>query len=304
MKKEDLYLSMLDNIQDGVYFVDKNRMIQFWNKGAEKITGYKAEEIVGLNCHNTALNHIDEQGKPLCLVGCPLFATTIDGVIRTEKVFVRHKEGYRIPLVVNVYPIRENGEIIGSVEIFTQNSPKVYDDKLIEDLSGRAMYDSLTKLPNRSYLESFLGYRLAEYHRFGKQFAVLFGDIDHFRNFNNKYGHDIGDLVLTTMSKSLSQTIKKNDMFGRWGGEEFVGIFSINRSYEASIIAERIRALVENTEIPTADGKQLKVTISIGITISKHEDTQESILKRADELMYQSKKAGRNRISVDTVVRE
>lgn len=200
MTKEELYLSILDNIQDGVYYVDIHRKIKFWNKGAEQITGYQADEMLGLECSESKLNHIDEFGNHLCITGCPLFATNIDGVVRTERVFVRHKNGYRIPLLTTVYPIRENGVIVGSVEIFTRNSPKAYDDDLIENLSEKAMHDSLTKLPNRSYLESFLQYKFSEYQRFGKRFALLFVDIDHFRVFNNTYGHDVGDLVLTDIA--------------------------------------------------------------------------------------------------------
>ena len=80
MTKEELYLSILDNIQDGVYYVDIHRKIKFWNKGAEQITGYQADEMLGLECSESKLNHID-------------------GVVRTERVFVRHKNGYRIPLL-------------------------------------------------------------------------------------------------------------------------------------------------------------------------------------------------------------
>ena len=97
--KEELYLSILDNIQDGVYYVDIHRKIKFWNKGAEQITGYQADEMLGLECSESKLNHIDEFGNHLCITGCPLFATNIDGVVRTERVFVRHKNGYRIPLL-------------------------------------------------------------------------------------------------------------------------------------------------------------------------------------------------------------
>ena len=88
-------------------------------------------------------------------------------------------------------------------------------------------------------------------------------------------------------------------MFGRWGGEEFVGIFAINRDYEATIIAERIRYLVENTVITNTDGQELKVTISVGITTSRPQDTLKSMLKRADKLMYQSKQNGRNKVTTD-----
>lgn len=297
MTDQELYLNILNNLQDGVYFVDKKRNIKFWNKGAENITGYSKKEIVGKSCPTSNLNHIDEDGRPLCTVGCPLFATNIDGIVRTEKVFVRHKKGYRIPLVVKIFPIREGDEIIGSVEIFTPNSPTVYDDDLIEELSGSAMHDDLTKLPNRKYLESFFDYKLSEFKRFNQLFAVLFLDIDDFRKFNNNYGHDVGDLVLKNISKGISRVVKKEDLFGRWGGEEFVGIFTITKEYEATIIAERVRALVFNTNVTTDDGKKLRVTVSVGVTVVKDMDNINSIIKRADTLMYKSKEMGKNRVT-------
>ena len=88
-------------------------------------------------------------------------------------------------------------------------------------------------------------------------------------------------------------------MFGRWGGEEFVGIFNLNRDYEASVIAERIRRLVENTVITTPNGQELEVTISVGVTIVRQDDSLNSIVKRADQLMYQSKDNGRNKVTSD-----
>lgn len=301
MTKEQLYLHILNNLQDGVYFVDKGRRIVFWNRAAEKITGYSASEIVGKDCSTSNLNHIDEEGRPLCIVGCPLYATLVDGQARTHKVFVRHKDGYRIPIMVNIFPIVQNKEVVGAVEIFTQNSPTVYEDDLIEELTGKAMHDELTKLPNRAYLESFLSYKLDEFNRFGKKFAVLFSDIDNFRNFNNTYGHDVGDLVLKNISNTISKQIRKNDLFGRWGGEEMIGVYQINKSYEASIIAEKLRCLVQSTEVVTDKGEELSVTVSVGITVVRKGDTVESIVKRADEYMYTSKENGKNRVTVDKI---
>ncbi|MFQ9639578.1 MAG: PAS domain S-box protein, partial [Eisenbergiella sp.] len=190
MEINDLYLTIINNMTDGVYLVDLERRILFWNKAAETITGYCADEIVGRQCQDNLLNHIDEEGRPLCITGCPLFSAIIDGKQRREHVFVRHKDGYRIPILVNIFPLKKDGEIIGAIEIFSQNSPTIYEDNLVEHLSEIAMHDTLTKLPNRRYLESFLDYKLNEYQRFGRLFAVLFADIDDFSHFNNEYGHD------------------------------------------------------------------------------------------------------------------
>lgn len=298
MQMEQLYLTILNNLCDGVYFVDLTRKILFWNKGAEEITGYTSEEIVGKSCQDSQLNHIDDEGRPLCVVGCPLFATMIDGKQRKERVFVRHKEGHRIPILVNIFPVVENGEITGAIEIFTQDSPIVYEDNLVEHLSGIAMHDALTNLPNRRYLESFLKYKLDSYNRFNKLFAVLFADIDNFTHFNTTYGHDSGDKILANIAATLRKSVRKDDLIGRWGGEEFLGIYTLSKPFDAPILGEKFRQLVSNTEI-LYHGEPLNVMVSVGVTVVHPSDNVASIIDRADHLMYQSKKNGKNRVSAD-----
>lgn len=297
MKNEELYLSIINNLHDGVYFVDTDRRISFWNKAAENITGYTSEEIVGCCCQDTNLNHIDEDGRPLCKIGCPLFATLIDSQQRRARVFVRHKDGYRIPILVNIFPVHEDGEVIGAIEVFTQDSPTVYEDKLVEHLSGIAMHDALTQLPNRRYLESFLSYKIDECQRFGRPAAVVFADIDNFSRFNNEYSHDVGDRVLVNISNSIKQNTRKNDLIGRWGGEEFVAVYSLSQEYDAPILAEKFRKLVEHTEVEHC-GETLNVSVSVGVTLIREDDTIDTAVERADLLMYKSKEAGKNRVSV------
>ena len=296
MENQELYLHIINNLRDGIYFVDTERRIMFWDRAAEEITGYTAEEIVGKQCHCSGLNHIDEGGHPLCHVGCPLFASIADGKQRQHRVFVRHKEGYRIPVLVNVFPLVKDGGIIGAVEVFTRDSPTVYEDNLIEHLSNIAMHDTLTQLPNRRYLESFLNYKMEEFQRFGRPFAVLFADIDNFGRFNNTYGHDVGDAVLRNIAASIRQSVRRNDLVGRWGGEEYVGIYSVTGESDLPIIGEKFRQLVRNTEVG-CDAGTLNVSVSVGITMSRAEDTVNSMVERADGLMYQSKHTGKDRVS-------
>lgn len=160
------------------------------------------------------------------------------------------------------------------------------------------MYDNLTGLPNRAYLESFLSFKLDEFAKFRRRFAVLLCDIDDFRIFNNDYGHDTGDLILRNIARSIQRTTRKEDLFARWGGEEMMGVYSIENTVEAAAIAEKLRHLVNGTEVITPCGN-LKVTVSIGITIVRENDTIGDLFKRADELMYESKKHGKNRVTSD-----
>jgi diguanylate cyclase (GGDEF)-like protein/PAS domain S-box-containing protein len=299
MTNEAMYLEVINNLCDGVYYVDMERRITFWNSAAEKISGYTSEEIVGRFCHENLLSHIDKDGKALCLLGCPLYATLIDGKQRNHEVFLRHKAGHRLPVLVNIFPMKEKDEITGAIEIFTRNSPIVYDDHLIEDLSNLAMHDPLTGLSNRRKTENYLEFKFTELKRFHHKFCVTFLDIDNFSKFNNTCGHDVGDEVLKLVSKSMSRAARRSDLIGRWGGEEFICVSEIREDFETLIIAEKIRMLIANSLLEH-NGEQLSVTASLGTTIARDNDTVESIVHRADELMYKSKVKGKNCITSDT----
>jgi PAS domain S-box-containing protein len=110
----NFYKVLLDHMSDGVYFVDLNRRIQYWNEGAYRLTGYKAEELVGRSCQDDTLCHVDGTGRRLCLDGCPLQASMKDGSPHEAHVFLRHKQGRRVPVAVRVQPLRTaDGSIIG-----------------------------------------------------------------------------------------------------------------------------------------------------------------------------------------------
>lgn len=293
-----LYLSILNIICDGVYYIDADCRILFWNKAAENITGYNADEVVGELCSDGPLSFMDEKGRSLCTDDCSPCAAILSGQPCKQRVFVRHKNGHNVPIVVNTSPYYENDKIVGAIKVFSQESPAAYEDDLVEQLSGIAMHDALTGLPNRRYLESFLNYKLEEYARFGKLFAILFADIDNFGSFNNRYGHDVGDAVLTSIAAGIKMSTRKSDLIGRWGGEEIVGIYSIIKPFDAPILAEKFRKLINNTKVPSKEGL-LNVTVSAGITVIRPGDTAESVVERADMLMYKSKHAGKDQVSFE-----
>jgi len=111
---------LLDSLYDGVYFVDQDRRITYWNHGAETLTGYTASDAVGRQCFDNFLEHVDEGGCALCVNDCPLAATIGDGQRREAEVYLRHKAGHRIPVSVRVAPLRDTeGLVVGAVEIFT-----------------------------------------------------------------------------------------------------------------------------------------------------------------------------------------
>lgn len=291
------YARIIDNLHDGLYFVDADRIITYWNKAAERITGYRASEVIGKSCADNILTHIDTEGCTLCLGRCPLAATIHDGKDREAEVFLHHKNGHRVPVLVRVNSLTdEQGRILGGIELFTDLSSIQVNQQRITELEQLALLDGLTRLANRVYLEREIENRLHEFDRLAVPFGLLFIDIDHFKRFNDTYGHAVGDEVLKAVARTFVANSRPFDLFGRWGGEEFIGII---RNIPERVVfhqAERMRLLVERNYL-VRDGRQLQVTISIGATVVRPGDTIETLVNRADSLLYESKNNGRNRVT-------
>ena len=290
---------LLDSIGDGVYFVDRDRRIQLWNAGAEEITGWKRGEVEGRRCSDNLLMHVDDAGKPLCLDGCPLHATMTDGQPRQAEVLLRHRAGHRSPVAVRVTALRDDGgEIVGALETFTDSSVRHAMAQELDLLRKQAMFDTLTEIPNRRYLDRVLDSWVHERTRYGSSFAVLLLDIDHFKQVNDTHGHQVGDQVLTAVAQSLLRSARLSDEVGRWGGEEFLWLVRGADLAGALTVAERGRALVASCSVDIEDDSRLAVTASVGVALAVVGDTPAQVLERADRALYQAKRAGRNCVRV------
>lgn len=295
---EELFRTLLDNLRDGVYFVDRDRQIQYWNKAAERISGFSDEEVTGSHCYDNILVHVDTDGNSLCLGRCPLAAAMEDGQPRNAIIYMKHKEGHRVPVNVTVAAIRDAaGNIIGGLETFSDNTHAMAALRDIESLREQALLDPLTGVGNRRYTAQILELKVAEARQRKTHVAVVFLDIDHFKLVNDRYGHQVGDVVLKMVARTLAHAMRANDFLGRWGGEEFVAVLPDVQFPALQQTAERLRALVEKSSRDVSKQK-LAVTVSAGAALSKAGDDADSLLARADEALYASKRAGRNRVTI------
>lgn len=299
--ERSFYKTMLDHLYDGVYFVDCNRKILYWNCSAEKLSGYSAADMVGSFCYDNRLNHTNNAGVLLCQCDkCPLAKTLKDGCLREAELYLQHKTGHRVPVSVRISPIRDaDNKIIGAVEIFSDNSSKSRLLQQLERFKELSLIDMLTGLGNRRFGEIKLATKLEEMHKVSEPlFGVLFADIDHFKRVNDQYGHDVGDKVLEMVAKTMQNGVGDAGSAFRWGGEEFMIIIYADSHQQLAVAAERIRALIERSELRLCS-ECIKVTITIGAALATLSDTEETLIKRADELLYQGKNSGRNKVVVD-----
>jgi len=296
---ESVYQLILDRVEDGVYFVDRNKHIRLWNSGAEAITGFTREDVMGTPCGNHWLCHVDSGGRPLCGDGCPLERAVNSENAFENEAYLQHKLGHRIPVRIKTWPLRNRlGQLVGAAEIFRSTVEGRRQEQLIEELSHLALIDDLTHLPNRRHFDLQLDRRLAELNRFAWPFGVLMIDLDHFKQVNDNFGHHLGDQILHLVARTLLANCRSVDVVARWGGEEFGAIIANVREEELRKVAEKFRAMVESSGLRSASSAPVRVTISVGGAIAKSSDTPMELMRRADDMLYAAKRGGRNRVLI------
>ncbi|GAB1428624.1 GGDEF domain-containing protein [Aminivibrio sp.] len=292
------FLQMIDVIKETALLLNPDRKVIFWNKAAERLTGFRKEDMIGSLWRDNILVHEDKEGRDLSGEGFPLLLTLMDKMPRKAEIFIRHRRGFRIPVSLWSLPFEdEDGQVVGAIELLSEINPERNIRLRMEELERNALLDPLTKVPSRRHLDAELAALFTLWEKRKVPFGVLFLDIDHFKRFNDTWGHDVGDEVLIAVGRALLGSVRPFDILGRWGGEEFLGLFpNITRDF-LETIGERLRSVVEKTELETG-GERLSVTLSIGGTSTVRGDTAAEMVRRADALMYESKKAGRNRVTI------
>jgi len=158
-----------------------------------------------------------------------------------------------------------------------------------------ARIDALTGLSNRAHFQERAAAELSRARREGRPLTVMLADVDHFKVVNDTHGHDAGDLVLAAVARSMASTLREHDLLARWGGEEFIALLPATPGAEARAVAERVRQAVASTTV-VVDGRALSVTLSFGLAEVLAGDLH-GATRRADEALYASKRAGRNRLT-------
>ena len=297
--REDTLSQVLESIAEGIYSLDASGRIGYWNSGAERITGFTRKEVVGTKCSDNLLRHSDAKGRELCLDGCPVTATIADCRPREAEIYLHHKDGHRVPVMVRALPVLgAEGGAIGAVEIFADRSERSSLLAELETLKREVLTDPLTGLGNRRFAEMSAEGAFRELQAEGSEFGLLILDIDRFKAVNDGYGHATGDRVLRMIGWTLANSVRRNDAAARWGGEEFVVICPRVKAAVLAEVAERARALIARSWIGLEDGRKVSCTVSVGGAIARRGEGLEALIARADGRLYACKAAGRDRVEV------
>ncbi|MHC1752310.1 PAS domain S-box protein [Humidesulfovibrio sp.] len=290
-ENEEKIRAMSEASQDGMIMVDDEGRVVFWNRAAEKIFGYSREEMQGKPLHRVVAVGDDADRAAMAFPG---FAQSGEGAavgVVTE-LLTRRKDGTTFPVELSLGSFRCQGRwwAVGTVRDVTERKR---DEALLVEL---ATTDGLTGLNNRRYFWERGRAELGRARRTGGAVSCLMFDVDHFKKVNDAHGHDAGDAVLRALARTARDCLRDIDLLGRLGGEEFGALLPETGLEEALLVAERLRVAVAAMGLTHA-GVPLVVTVSLGVACAKDQgETLESLLKRADDALYEAKQNGRNRV--------
>jgi diguanylate cyclase (GGDEF)-like protein/PAS domain S-box-containing protein len=286
--------AILDGAGDGIYGMDADGCCLFINRAALDMLGFTEAEVIGRATH-ALFHHHRENGEDYPREACPATLTVQDGQVRRiEAEWFWRRDGSGLPVSMTITPLVEEGKRIGAVVVFRDQSAQRAQ---AEALLHLATTDMLTELPNRRYFMTRLEEEWARLHRLGGRAALMMIDLDHFKRVNDNYGHGTGDRVLQAFAEVLRRSLRRMDVPGRLGGEEFAVILPGADLAGAHKLAERLRQAVESMRVPDAEGEPVRITVSIGVASFNPETaTFDALLKRADEALYRAKRHGRNRV--------
>lgn len=280
----DILSSVLNNVSEAVIVTNENNEIVKINKACEDITGYFQDEVLGKNpkifSSNKTSNETFER----------IWQTLQTNDFWIGELLNRHKNGLIYPIVIKIYKVKS----VDSLSYFAVFSDISSSNESQNELFHLAYHDSLTNLPNRLKLKAQLEYVINNSKRNDLKFAILFLDLDNFKQINDTLGHSYGDALLVTLSSKFKNIVRSNDMVSRVGGDEFIIVLSDISDYIfVERVCKKILSLVEKPIV--VNNKELSVGISIGISIypDNGEDIDE-LIHNADNAMYQVKYSGKN----------
>ena len=288
-KSQNQLQAIIHNAMDGIMTIDEGGMILGFNPAAEQIFGYTHQQVLGKDA-NMLMPPPDESAhtSPINLY----LLTGQDRVmgVRGREVTAMRKNGEQFPMEVSISEV-----MLGGQRYFVSIVRDITERKLAEQkIAHLAHYDYLTDLPNRALFLNFLDHSVLLSKRSKHKLAVLFLDLDGFKQVNDTLGHDAGDLLLQQVASRLKQTIRTSDTVARVGGDEFTFVLNNIESEEnAGLVANKI--IVALSEPFDLMGQRRQIGGSIGISIFP-DDAQdpENLVKQADEAMYLAKHSGKN----------
>jgi diguanylate cyclase (GGDEF)-like protein/PAS domain S-box-containing protein len=277
----------VEQIDDLVLITDRSGLIEYVNDAFVEHTGYGREEVYGKNARLLKSGEHDQSFYK------GLWSTILSGNVFKERVINRKKNGEIFYEQKTITPIKDKkGNIVTFVSTGKDITQTVEMEQRLEQM---AMTDKLTGIHNRHRFEELYNIEVARVLRYENSLAMIMFDIDHFKQVNDTYGHDVGDNVLKQVVEVVSNCIRKVDVFARWGGEEFLVLCPETSAEDAMVLANKMRREIEHAKFETVGSVQA----SFGVSEFVLGENRDNLFKRVDNALYMAKEKGRNRVEGD-----
>lgn len=292
------FAQIFDTINFGLVVFDRDLTVQHWNRWMAMHSGISATQIVGEAAFDffPQLNTVSfkKNCKSVLAFGnFAFFSQKLHGFLFPFKPDSSFDSRFdMMQQSCSMGPLRSEDNSISGIFLIVQDVTELanYEHKLVEMNTK----DALTGIYNRRFLESRLKDECARQQRYLRPLSLIMIDIDFFKKVNDSYGHQGGDFILQAVAARAASVIRKTDFFARYGGEEFCCLLPETGAEAAESVAESLRGHIEEMA-NRFDDKIIKVTISLGISALLADDSPDTLLKRADDALYQAKNSGRNR---------
>ncbi|MCR4310215.1 MAG: PAS domain S-box protein [Deltaproteobacteria bacterium] len=286
-ESEAKFRTLFETASDAIFSIGEDGLILMANRAAKEVFEYPGHEIVGLDVRRVLGWGLEGTWEVLAR-----YVSRSEPGKYVESSAVS-RIGKKIPFHISVSESVSNGKKFYTTIMRDVSLIKAYE----EDLQVLANTDSLTHLFNRRQLYPIMQKELDRVARTKDPFSVLLMDIDHFKKFNDTYGHTGGDLLLAGFADKIRDSFREMDSAFRFGGEEFILLLPETAGQKAMIPAERFRQrIADSSFLMLPDGQPVSVTISIGIAMYRDGDTIDDVIRHADLAMYAAKNGGRNRV--------
>ncbi len=281
---------------DGMLVVDQDAIITFCNPEAYKLLQVDEQDILGSPFHEFV--HTKQADGSQLKVSEKFVLQTLNNkdTFRSDQVSFSRKDGKVIPVSVTCSPVIQNSSTTGAVISFRDISERKEYVESLEYINNvlkkQAMIDTLTELYNRQYFNDRLKKEISCSKRYKTSVSLIMFDVDRFKTINDTFGHMSGDKVLIEMSKLIRTNAREADVVARWGGEEFVVLVPQNDRQATILFAEKLRSKIASHSFSINQ----QVTCSFGVTQYGANESGGDFINRADQALYEAKKAGRNKV--------
>ena len=281
VENPDILRAILESIHSGVYFVGRDQRIQLWNEGAERITGYLRQDVVGHFCKDFFPPQNEEDKMGVCEIGGALAGVLRDGKPTCSDVSIRHRAGHQVLLRVWAVPIRgSDGTIVGGAESFEEDRRSRDSERRHRKLEEFGCVDPASSALSSAYVRTVLRECLITFSEHALPFSIACVQVDRLAELRAQYGSAAVRAILHVVAQTITNSLRPTDYLGRLDDERFLAILTECNALEADRSEMRLQSIARNMSAKWW-GDEFRVTATIATASVERSDTAETIIARA-----------------------